>query len=94
MEMARRSSNKVKKLIWNEFYKKHTSFLGTLVYYARTNYHIDAEKAFLHDLQLFKKVVTKIYGELGWQLFIEEAIAIAQKLKINIQELEELINTI
>jgi len=94
MEMARGGSSKAKKLIWDEFYKKHTSFLGTLVYYARTNYHIDAEKTFLTNLQLFKQIVTKIYGEIGWQLFIEEAITIAQKLKINIQELEELINTV
>jgi len=92
--MASRNLSKVKKLIWDEFYKKHTSFLGTLVYYAHNKYHIDAEKAFLEDLQLFKKVVTKIYGELGWQLFVEEAFTIAQKLKINISELEEIINTL
>ena len=94
MEMARRGAGRIKKLIWDEFYKKHTSFLGTLVYYARSKYHIDAEKAFLSDPQLFRKVVTKIYGELGWQLFVEEAIAIAQKLRINLQELEEIINTV
>ena len=92
MEMARRSSTKIKKLIWNEFYKKYPHFLGTLVYYAKTRYNVDAEKAYFTDFQLFKQIIKKIYGELGWQLFLEEVIAIARQLKINIEEIEELVN--